>query len=140
MTAIITITIKNRGTIDVQVSGDRGLVVEDGYEAILHLASVVDQYQLKHAHEATCEACREGNVLERFVCRNGINDAVVNDVVQSLRERSMKGQQQYGSTLEANEMSMSEWLCHLREELQDAALYARKIERLLNETSSRAID
>lgn len=129
MSATITITILHRGTIDVQVSGDRGLVVEDGYEAVLHLASVVDQYQLKHAHEATCDSCRDANVLEKYVCRNGLGDSVVNDVVRSIRERAREGKQKYGVTLDREDLSLLDWLRHLREELQDAALYARKLER-----------
>ena len=54
---------------------------------------------------------------------------MVNDVVRSIRQRAREGKQKYGVTLDREDLSLLDWLRHLREELQDAALYARKLER-----------
>lgn len=47
-------------------------------------------------------------------------------VAKKIRERAEKGLQKYGVTCERNDLSISDWLTHLQEELMDAAVYIEK--------------
>jgi len=57
-------------------------------------------------------------------------DSIVDSVLEKYKERSKTGMNKYGTNLDRNDLSSSEWLIHLQEELMDASLY---IEKLLNE-------
>jgi len=52
-------------------------------------------------------------------------------VVMMIRERAMRGEAKYGTTMERSDLSMKEWLTHLQEELLDAAVYVQKIKDLI---------
>tara|TARA_R110002020_G_scaffold14346_9_gene51043 strand:- start:269 stop:451 length:183 start_codon:yes stop_codon:yes gene_type:complete len=52
-------------------------------------------------------------------------------VVMMIRERAMKGEAKYGTTMERGDLSMQEWLTHLQEELLDGAVYIQKLKELL---------
>jgi len=67
-------------------------------------------------------------------------DNIVERVVSLFRSRSQRGIEKYGTTLEENELSNSEWLQHLQEELMDAALYVEKIKSIIDEQESRKTD
>lgn len=60
-------------------------------------------------------------------------DNIVERVVSLFRNRSERGIQKYGTTLDKNELSNREWLQHLQEELMDAALYVEKIKSIIDE-------
>lgn len=47
-------------------------------------------------------------------------------VAKKIGERAEKGLQKYGVTCERGDLSISEWLTHLQEELMDAAVYIEK--------------
>ena len=51
------------------------------------------------------------------------SDKHVESVVQKYRERSSRGIEKYGVTLERGDLSMLDWMTHLQEELCDATLY-----------------
>ena len=57
-----------------------------------------------------------------------IEDKVVEAVREDLLKRSQVGIKKYGVTLDRSDLSLKEWLIHLREELMDATLYIKKIE------------
>jgi len=61
-------------------------------------------------------------------------DPIVESVVNQFQERSRIGIEKYGYTLEENNLSLIEWLEHLKQELMDATLY---IERAKQEIISR---
>ena len=61
-------------------------------------------------------------------------DLVVFKVINSFKERSRKGQEKYKKTLAENDLSLYEWLQHLKEELMDGVLY---IQRAQDEIKSR---
>lgn len=67
-------------------------------------------------------------------------DSIVERVVSLFRSRSKRGIQKYGVTLESNELTNTEWLQHLQEELMDAALYVEKIKSIINEQEGREIN
>lgn len=62
-----------------------------------------------------------------------VTDPIVRAVITRLQERSERGVQKYGTTLDANNLSLDEWLNHLQEELLDAANYIEKIRQLLKD-------
>jgi hypothetical protein len=60
-------------------------------------------------------------------------DKIVEDVMAKYRQRSEVGIDKYGTTLEENKATLTEWLIHLQEELMDATLYIEKLKSELNE-------
>jgi len=72
-----------------------------------------------------------------------VHDNVVRSVISKYRERSIIGQQKYGTTLDRNDLNSIQWLTHLQEELMDATLYIEKIKSVLhisNENEKNKID
>lgn len=66
-------------------------------------------------------------------------DSIVDSVVDKIISRARVGKQKYNTDLDREDLSLSEWLTHLQEELLDAANYVEKIKRLLdgNKTNGR---
>ena len=60
-------------------------------------------------------------------------DPIVDKVVNKFGHRSRLGIDKYGTTLEENKATLTEWLIHLQEELMDATLYIEKLKSELNE-------
>lgn len=60
-------------------------------------------------------------------------DNVVEQVREKLDVRSKVGIKKYGTTLESNQLTLTEWLNHLQEELMDATLYIQKLKNELEE-------
>jgi hypothetical protein len=56
-----------------------------------------------------------------------IKDKIVQQVVDKFAERSNKGIEKYGTTLEDNNADMLEWLTHLQEEMMDGVLYIERM-------------
>jgi hypothetical protein len=48
-------------------------------------------------------------------------------IIESLRVRSEKGEKKYGVTMERDDLTFPEWLQHLQEELLDGAVYIEKL-------------
>ena len=55
-------------------------------------------------------------------------DSVVEKVISSFRERSELGIKKYGVTLDRGDLSLIQWIEHMKEELMDGILYLQKIE------------
>ena len=51
-------------------------------------------------------------------------------VIERIRQRAEEGAVKYGTTLERTDLSFTQWLRHLQEELLDGAAY---IEKLIDE-------
>ena len=56
------------------------------------------------------------------------NDPIVSSVMFQLAQRSIVGQQKYGTTLQDN--NTDDFLEHLKQELMDAILYIEKLQTL----------
>jgi len=56
-----------------------------------------------------------------------IQDPIVLKVLSKYYERSQLGIQKYGRTLDRDDLSLTDWLNHLQEELMDATLYIEKL-------------
>jgi len=48
-------------------------------------------------------------------------------VIAEIRERAKKGEAKYGTTMDRDDLSLKEWLQHLKEELMDGVIYTQKI-------------
>ena len=48
-------------------------------------------------------------------------------VIAEIRQRAKKGEAKYGTTMDRNDLSLKEWLQHLKEELMDGVIYTQKI-------------
>ena len=59
-------------------------------------------------------------------------DSIVDSVIDKIVSRAQTGKRKYNTDLDRKDLSLSEWLTHLQEELLDAANYVEKIKRLLD--------
>ena len=59
-------------------------------------------------------------------------DTIVEEVINLFRIRSEEGIKKYGTTLDRDDLSESEWIQHLQEELMDAILYLTKLKNTIN--------
>ena len=59
-------------------------------------------------------------------------DTIVESVLSAFRERSERGIDKYGVTLNRTDLSSLEWLKHLQEELMDATLYIERLKQEFN--------
>ena len=53
-------------------------------------------------------------------------DSVVESIKNQFDKRSSLGIKKYGTTLNENELSLTEWMEHLKQELMDAILYIER--------------
>lgn len=58
-------------------------------------------------------------------------DSIVEDVINQFKERSKRGINKYGTTLQEN--NTDDFLQHIKEELMDAILYIQKIQNQRDE-------
>ena len=74
-----------------------------------------------------------GQDSQNFDCNNinNINDSIVRSVVKKFIDRSEIGQIKYGTSLDRDDLTITEWLTHAQEELMDAILYFEKLKKLL---------
>lgn len=61
-----------------------------------------------------------------------MEDKIVKAVVDRFTQRSETGIKKYGTTLDRGDLSLSDWLTHLQDELMDATLYVEKLKSELN--------
>ena len=52
---------------------------------------------------------------------------IEDDVCRKIQARADKGLHKYGKSMERRDLSPSEWLVHLQEELMDAVVYIEKL-------------
>ena len=64
-------------------------------------------------------------------------DSVTEEVVKLLASRSHKGVRTYAMTMDREDLSMWEWMCHFREELADGLVYLTKMMRVQYESEQR---
>jgi len=56
-------------------------------------------------------------------------DAIVQSVIDQFFQRSQVGIKKYSTTLDRNDLSLHEWLEHLKQELMDATLYIERLKK-----------
>jgi hypothetical protein len=68
-----------------------------------------------------------------------LTDPVVLKVLAKYYERSQLGIEKYGRTLDRDDLSLTDWLNHLQEELMDATLYIEKLKADLKQAQKAAL-
>jgi hypothetical protein len=58
-----------------------------------------------------------------------MKDSIVESLIEDFRERSRVGIEKYNTTLDRDDLSDSDWKQHLLEELMDACLYLKRIQK-----------
>jgi hypothetical protein len=54
-------------------------------------------------------------------------DSVNEEVIELIKANAARGLSEYGKTMDRTDLSLEEWLKHLRSELLDATVYVTKI-------------
>ena len=54
-------------------------------------------------------------------------DSVNEEVIELIKANAARGLSEYGKTMDRTDLSLEEWLIHLRSELLDATVYVTKI-------------
>ena len=62
-----------------------------------------------------------------------MDSQILAEVIQDMRSREEKGLETYGTSMDRKDLSTSQWITHLREELMDAILYLKKLETIHND-------
>ena len=65
-----------------------------------------------------------------------IQDPILIRVLAKYYERSEKGIEKYGRTLDRDDLNFLDWLNHLQEELMDATLYIEKLKDEANKNTN----
>ena len=56
-------------------------------------------------------------------------DTIVESVIDKYKKRSETGVQKYGTTMDRNDLNLTDWFTHLQEELMDATIYLEKLKK-----------
>ena len=54
-------------------------------------------------------------------------DSIVSSIIKQFEERSIKGKEKYGTDLDRKDLTLLEWIEHVKQEHMDAILYLEKI-------------
>ena len=68
-----------------------------------------------------------------------LTDPIVIKVLAKYSERSQLGIENYGRTFDRDDLSLTDWLNHLQEELMDATLYIEKLKADLKQAQKAAL-
>jgi hypothetical protein len=55
------------------------------------------------------------------------NDPIVSAVIRKMYQRSQVGIKKYGTTMERDDLTFTDWVTHLQEELMDSIIYLEKL-------------
>jgi hypothetical protein len=55
------------------------------------------------------------------------DDPIVSAVIRKMYQRSQVGIKKYGTTMERDDLSFTDWVTHLQEELMDSIIYLEKL-------------
>lgn len=58
-----------------------------------------------------------------------VEDPIVLKVMSKYYERSQAGIKKYGTMLDRQDLTLTDWLTHFQEELMDATLYLERIQK-----------
>lgn len=59
-----------------------------------------------------------------------MNSKILDEVIGDFERREKKGIETYLTTMDREDLSASDWIVHLQEELMDAVLYLKKLEHI----------
>ena len=58
-----------------------------------------------------------------------LTDSIVESVITKFKQRSEVGIKKYNKTLDRTDLTYSDWLNHIQEELMDAILYCERLRK-----------
>ena len=61
-----------------------------------------------------------------------MDSEILTKVIEDMRQREAKGKAEYGTTMDRSDLTTGQWITHIREELQDAIIYLKKLEQIHN--------
>ena len=61
-----------------------------------------------------------------------MDSKILAEVINDMQNREAKGLETYGTSMDREDLSTSQWITHLKEELMDAILYLKKLESIQN--------
>jgi len=79
------------------------------------------------------------HIVKHRLMEQQIQDPIVIKVLAKYYERSQLGIEKYGRTLDRDDLSFTDWLNHLQEELMDATLYIEKLKADLKQAQKAAL-
>lgn len=59
-----------------------------------------------------------------------MNSKILDEVIADFERREQKGIETYLTTMDREDLSTTDWIVHLQEELMDAVLYLKKLEHI----------
>ena len=57
---------------------------------------------------------------------------ILTQVIEEMQQREKIGKLKYGCTMDREDLTTSQWLKHMKEELMDGILYLQKLENIQN--------
>ncbi len=79
------------------------------------------------------------HIVKHRLMEQQIQDPILIKVLGKYYERSQLGIEKYGRTLDRDDLSLTDWLNHLQEELMDATLYIEKLKADLKQAQKAAL-
>ena len=67
------------------------------------------------------------------------NDPIINEVIQDHIKRHKQGMKVFKKTIHKNTKPMLEWIVDLKEELIDALVYLKKIEKIYKQSKKMSV-
>ena len=64
-------------------------------------------------------------------------DSIVQSIIEKFVERAKKGEKKYNTTLDRQDLGISQWIEHSQDELMDGILYLEKLKYDLIHSSDR---
>jgi hypothetical protein len=114
-------------------------VASDYYREILDLYDkfwdeLRDKREMKEARPLVKKkATGKLKIKDRHFLRPYLNDPIVVDVIERIKERADKGMAKYGVPMTRPDVTTVEWLRHAQEEAMDLAIYLERCIRDLEE-------
>ena len=97
------------------------------------LNTLIEHFEVAAPHNVfvlnKLQEIQEELINQIDVDTEGLQDKVVDTVIQSYKKRSAIGIAKYGKTMEREDLSTLDWLQHLQEEMMDATLYVESLKR-----------
>lgn len=97
--------------------------------------NINDIYKINKSHFRCIRNVGNGTINEFFKLLDEMpkpkTDSIVESVVNQFKERSKRGIEKYGTTLQENNLTLEQWINHSIEEQMDNILYLQKLKQEL---------
>lgn len=86
-----------------------------------------------HMEFTSADAVKLARFILDLVDNGSAGDPLVDEICAEFQSRSRLGQKKYGKTMVRDDLSLCDWLQHLKQELMDSVLYGEAALRQLRE-------